>query len=173
MQTQAKATSFAGEREKLTVGHNLRMEAKNCKFLCDAYFHHRTSWALFSVVKPRGCLGTTLAGTFLGTTAPQTDTDRYAFLPTALSSQPCCKAQHRRADSTLSYDLQQNLFTPLCQHKILMTWLSFPRSWRLLYSASGRQMPRVNEHLSIKGGKYLDLSGQGGNSVMNWRRKLT
>lgn len=100
-------------------------------------------------------------------------TDRYR--PLRLSAHRALfsallQGAHRRADSTLSYDLQQNLFTPLCQHKILMTWLSFPRNWRLLYSASGRQMPRINEHLSIKGGKYLDLSGQGGNSVMNWRR---
>lgn len=38
MRIQAKATSFAGEKEKLTAGHNLQVEIQICKFLCNSCF---------------------------------------------------------------------------------------------------------------------------------------
>lgn len=38
MRTQAKATSFAGEKEKPTAGRNLQVEIQICKFLCNTHF---------------------------------------------------------------------------------------------------------------------------------------
>ena len=158
MGTQAKATSFAREW-KLRIARFYAMPVPL----------HGISWRLSSIVNARNPLGTMLADLFW---EPQLHRQiclsvHYSSLSALLNG---ARVTNCRAGATPPRNLQQNLFTLLCQHKILMKWISFPLTWRLLHSASGRQMPWVNEHLSVKGGKDLDLCIQEGNSATNQGR---
>lgn len=161
MRTQAKATAFAREWKLRTTSLNAMPVPL-----------HRISWGLFSIVNTRDCLDTMLVDIFW---EPQLHRQICLSLhctsfSALLKGVPITSCT---ADTTPSCDLQQNLFKLLCQHKTLMNWVSFPLVWRLLSSASGMQVPWVNEHLPVKGGQDLDLSVQGRQFCCELKEELT